>query len=191
MFTLNLHLIITNCYRKNSETSFPFESSYNWWRVIILVYTPGQTYTTQCTYLPLRVWKMFLPAMSVMWPMRERWWVTWPQSGQSWPSVRVSYGPVLSNIYVNTAPTTARHTGTINYTNNYCSVKLGLFVIISRVPTWFIITLLWRKLRSLSLWSWDQSASLWAIWSLSEDWCEVLGKFKIISLPGAAVIMKY
>ena len=47
----------------------------------------------------------------------------------------VSYGPVLSNIYVNTAPTTARHTGTINYTNNYCSVKLGLFVIISRVPT--------------------------------------------------------
>ena len=71
-------------------------------------------------------------------------------------------------------------------------------------PAWFTVTLLCRTLDRIGSCQTQPPQSTvqagfpsrpyhehiwdlrWAIWSLSEDWCEVLVKFKMISVPWAA-----
>ena len=159
-------------------------------------------------YLPLRVWKMILPAMMLMWPNRRLVWShvagSWPVGGQSEYELWSSFVQYLCKYRENT-------TETINYTNNYSAVKLE-----DCLSVFFTSRLIYprtalhcpdcqtqplssthcpdqnvfpsRPARDQLEHIWDLR---WAIWSLSEDWCEVLVKFKLISVPWAAVIMKY
>ena len=73
-------------------------------------------------YLPLRVWKMILPAMMLMWPNKRLVWShvagSWPVGGQSQYELWSSFVQYLCKYRENT-------TETINYTNNYSAVKLG------------------------------------------------------------------
>lgn len=140
--------------------------------------------------------------------MRGECGVTWWDCDQWGPSV--ARGELWSSFVqylCKYGPHHSHSAGSINYTNNYSTGKLTLDII-----TFLALSshMIYTNLRHFSMlsstpppppapagWAWpcpcgeQISDPRWAIWSLSEDWCEVLGKFKIISPPRASVIMKY
>ena len=111
----------------------------------------------------------------------------------------MSYGLVLSNIYVNTARE-REHQGEYKLYKQLPSCKTGgLFARSSSSRLIYPHTHLVHSLGSCqgqppsgpapaSRGDLRSEILRWAIWSLSEDWCEVcevLVKFKMISVPGA------